>query len=624
MKLANKFYICATKWPYAALFTGLMHVGMSASAVDAKVVAGGFPLYDAHAVSLDTTGKVIVWGGNSKGQLGSPFATLAETNFPRVVPALAGQVFVDIAAGPWNSLALRADGTVWSWGDNERTGLLGVTNGVARFELPTQVAGLSNIASIVASQRTAYAVSRTGQLFYWGTQFGAPPAARHQSTPTLAVGLNNIVQASAGPQSSGCAVDRAGVMYVWGRNGDGQLGAANPSYLPTNDEVAIYPVAGKVRKCEAGTFSMAAIMENGDVFASGELCTTKLTGGLFPVCTGNGNFFQPTKLAFPEPMRDFDFEGVAVSASGIVYAFGNASTTEEIQQVPELIGKGPFVRASGQRSSVYLAQTADGRVYSWGAYRASLGRGDLPPRTPGIERPRLVVGIGGTAALNLSLGNDVAGNNRRFAEQVYRDFLLREGDLGGIDFWVAALDSNQQSREAMISTFLNSPEYLNLISPITRLYFATFVRIPDFGGLRFWTNEFRSGARSINVISDAFVTVPEFVARYGNPTNAQYIDQLYRNILGRAGEAAGVAFWVGELDAGRQSRGSVLLAFSQSPEYVNARRFDIAVIGLYAALLQRAPTPAELAADAPLAASNLSGLISRIVASPEYRARFVP
>jgi Domain of unknown function (DUF4214)/Regulator of chromosome condensation (RCC1) repeat len=590
-------------------------------AVDAKIAAGGARLFAQHAIALDTSGRVITWGDGESGQLGQ---TRAENSyFPQYVSALAGQVFTDIAGGPWNTVAVRSDGTVWVWGTNSRTGILGVDNEEAVYTLPRQLAGLSNIVSVAAGEETAYAISRTGQLFYWGQIFGAHPSANFSAVPVLAPGLSNIVQASAGGDSNGCAVDRNGVMYVWGRNGVGQLGASSPPPIPGNEFVSIYPVAGKVRKCVAASFAIAALMENGDVFASGELCTTSLEGGLFPRCQGDGNFLTPTKLNYPEPMRDFDFEGVAVSASGVVYAHIDASTTLKIERVPELRTLGPFVRAVA-RNNLFLAQTADGRVYSWGASIPGLGRGDLSSETPNYGRPREVVGIRGSNALNLTLGNDVLGNNRRFAEQVYRDFLLREGDLGGIDFWVAALDSNQQTRVAMIRTFLNSPEYTGVISPITRLYFATFLRIPDFGGLRFWSNEFRTGARTLDNISTAFVTVPEFVARYGNPSNGQFVDLMYRNILNRPADTAGLQFWSGELNAGRISRGGLLLNFSQSGEFINDSRADILVISLYAALLARAPSVAELNADRPLATSNLDGLIQRIADSTEFRNRFVP
>ncbi|XBO41700.1 DUF4214 domain-containing protein [Alsobacter sp. KACC 23698] len=65
-----------------------------------------------------------------------------------------------------------------------------------------------------------------------------------------------------------------------------------------------------------------------------------------------------------------------------------------------------------------------------------------------------------------------------------------------------------------------------------------------------------------------FVNSAEFKAVYGaGASNAQIVDRLYHNVLGRAGEPSGTDFWVGKLQSGA-SVADVLANFSESPENV--------------------------------------------------------
>jgi hypothetical protein len=99
------------------------------------------------------------------------------------------------------------------------------------------------------------------------------------------------------------------------------------------------------------------------------------------------------------------------------------------------------------------------------------------------------------------------------------------------------------------------------------LYKAAFNRAPDAGGMGYWLAQKDSGKDIVTNLAQGFVNSPEFIAKYGsNPSNASYVDKLYQNVLGRAGESGGVAYWNGELDAGRISKAAVLVQFATLPE----------------------------------------------------------
>jgi hypothetical protein len=99
------------------------------------------------------------------------------------------------------------------------------------------------------------------------------------------------------------------------------------------------------------------------------------------------------------------------------------------------------------------------------------------------------------------------------------------------------------------------------------LYQATFNRTPDAPGLGYWINAVDKGANIITNVAASFIQSPEFVAKYGaNPSNASYVDNLYQNVLHRAGESGGVAYWNGQLNTGAATKAFVLEQFATLAE----------------------------------------------------------
>jgi methionine-rich copper-binding protein CopC len=100
-----------------------------------------------------------------------------------------------------------------------------------------------------------------------------------------------------------------------------------------------------------------------------------------------------------------------------------------------------------------------------------------------------------------------------------------------------------------------------------RLYQAAFNRTPDKGGLGYWMSQMDQGM-GLKAVADAFLSSPEFQNLYGaNSSNEVFIDNLYRNVLHRAGDAEGIKNWNYALNNG-VSRADLLAGFSESSEYV--------------------------------------------------------
>jgi Domain of unknown function (DUF4214) len=104
------------------------------------------------------------------------------------------------------------------------------------------------------------------------------------------------------------------------------------------------------------------------------------------------------------------------------------------------------------------------------------------------------------------------------------------------------------------------------LAQVARLYVAAFDRSPDAAGLQAWTGSMQAGLTLPQIATD-FLAVPEGVARFGAVSNSGFVADLYWNVLGRAPDATGAAFWGTALATGEISRGGVLASFANSQEF---------------------------------------------------------
>jgi phospholipase/lecithinase/hemolysin len=172
---------------------------------------------------------------------------------------------------------------------------------------------------------------------------------------------------------------------------------------------------------------------------------------------------------------------------------------------------------------------------------------------------------------------------------------------------------------------------------VARLYGSAFHRAPDLAGLQNWTSAIDGGSMSLLDVANSFTTSPEFVSDYGSLSNADFVNQLYQNALGRAGDPAGVQTWNGVLAAGA-SRGAVLLGFAESQEYegdtisITSDNTLFAagdndngeIYRLYEAALGRAPDPTGQAYWASELASGVSEtqVAQGFVGSAEFQSDY--
>jgi len=91
---------------------------------------------------------------------------------------------------------------------------------------------------------------------------------------------------------------------------------------------------------------------------------------------------------------------------------------------------------------------------------------------------------------------------------LYKQFLNRAPDPGGLATWEAILDNNPANRQTAASGISNSDE--NRTDIITGFYMTYLHRTPDGGGLMYWKGLLAGGISQPAIIS-AFVTSPEYM-----------------------------------------------------------------------------------------------------------------
>jgi hypothetical protein len=127
-------------------------------------------------------------------------------------------------------------------------------------------------------------------------------------------------------------------------------------------------------------------------------------------------------------------------------------------------------------------------------------------------------------------------------------------------------------------------ELLDLID----LYIASFNRAPDILGLSYWGSRLEDGM-SLGDIAKSFFTQPEMTATYSSAQSSpEFFTRIYENVLGRAPDMPGLAYWTDELDAGPISRDVSLLAVINGARGTPDAQYlaNKEIVGAYFALSQ--------------------------------------
>ena len=203
----------------------LLAIVNSSQAATPQIAAGG-----GNTVALKSDGTLWAWGWNYYGQLGLGDSTDRHSPFQ----VGSDDKWVSIAVEDYNTIALKSDGTLWAWGDNSY-GQLGLGDTTNRLT-PTQESSHSNNWGAIAAGAALHTVAlkSDGTLWAWGNndsgQLGDGTTTNKHSPVKIGTDTNWVSIAAGGSiTTSGytVALKSDGTLWAWGYNDTGQLGVGD-------------------------------------------------------------------------------------------------------------------------------------------------------------------------------------------------------------------------------------------------------------------------------------------------------------------------------------------------------------------------------------------------------------
>lgn len=245
-----------------------------------KAIAAGF----RYSLALRDDGTVWAWGKNDKGQLGINTQTDGYT--PRQVTTLSGSVMTSIAAGYSHALAVRNDGTIWAWGNNDNSQL--GNNATTDSAVPVQVSGLTTGSDVAAGNLYSLALLKDGSVRAWGYNASGQlgdGTTTNRTTPVQVMNLASTADIVAGYDHAVARLTN-GTVWTWGDNSNGQLGDGTTAARTAPQQVSALSGALAV---SAGQDDTLALLRTGDAFwawgwnANGQLGDGTTTERQLPV-----------------------------------------------------------------------------------------------------------------------------------------------------------------------------------------------------------------------------------------------------------------------------------------------------------------------------------------------------
>lgn len=325
-------------------------------------IAAGY----SHSAAVKDDGSVWTWGNNWKGQLGDG---TDGTNRGKLAPVKVTGLsdVVSVAAGSYFTAAIKQDGTVWTWGNNDN-GQLGDGTTTNR-NTPVQVSGISDIVALSAGQNHIAALKADGTVWAWGNnssgQLGDGTENYETTTPVQVKGLTDIIGIAAGSLNT-LAVGKDGNVWGWGENLVGEIGGGEltSSLVPIK-------ISGlqDVSIIKQTSDHIIALLENGNVYT----IRANGYGKIVEVSDSDGKM-KVTPLKDVVDVAAGEYEAVAVKNDGTVYKwhisnyfpFGNSEgyylgvILEHVYELEDIVEV-----AKGNNHTLLLKK--DGTVWVWGS-----------------------------------------------------------------------------------------------------------------------------------------------------------------------------------------------------------------------------------------------------------------
>ena len=380
------------------------------------------------SVALKQDGTVWSWGQNNDGELG--LGNTTEYDEPQQITEITEKI-TDVKTGYYHSIALTEKGEVYTWGYNGY-GQLG--NGTSENSTtPVKVTGLKNVAKIDAYKYMTIVSTQNGEVYVWGRGYGKTPVKLNFSRKIIDV-AGNIV-----------------------------LAENRKAYNLT--ETASY---GKdLIKISAGESHYLGLTSDGEVYAWGGNGYGQLGDG-----TNTSTYTEPTKVVTPDGKSKIskivdisagNMYSIITDKDGKVYTFGNygdyrtANTVHSNKPVEiQDLYKTELVAASEGGHTAIVDW--DGNVYTVGLNDyGQLGLKDTTTRSKlekigeleiSCEPARITLNVGESKEISLALSSSFNLKNNKQASGEVNKTIENET--------IASLAGNTVTGNAIGKTMLNA------------------------------------------------------------------------------------------------------------------------------------------------------------------------
>ena len=217
-------------------------------------------------VAIKTDGTLWSWGDNSNGQLG--LGNTTNYSSPKQIGLLTNWLL--IASAYKNVAAIKTDGTLWTWGKNDY-GQLGLGN-TTYYSSPKQVGSLTNWLAIAANGYYGFtAVKTNNTLWSWGRNtfgtLGLGNTTNYSSPKQVGALTDWLTIAGGNYYGFTVAIKTDGTLWAWGRNGAGQLGLGNTTNYSSPKQVGALTNWSKI---SSGSDNILSIKTDGTLWSWGD------------------------------------------------------------------------------------------------------------------------------------------------------------------------------------------------------------------------------------------------------------------------------------------------------------------------------------------------------------------